>query len=191
MVIRQVFPIERTAAALALLALALCPFAQGQNFIKKQTADVFVGYSFLSYGAIPLGFTDRQNLNGWNAELALPYLYKGLGAVIDVSADYNRELAAYNFTIGPQYTADIKNFRVYGHALFGKARDRISLPGSSLLEPSSLARDVAFGGGIDFPLDGRIAWRVVQGDYFYDSNFGSRRNVRLSTGIVIRFGKHE
>lgn len=191
MAIRHVFPIERTAAVLALLALGFCPFARGQNFIKKQTADIFAGYSFLSYDAVPLGFSGRQNLNGWNVDLALPYIYKGLGAVFDASADYNHELSAYNFTIGPQYTVDIKNFRVYGHFLFGRARDRVGLPGSSQLEPSSLARDIAFGGGLDYPLGGRIAWRAVQGDYLVDSNFGSRRNLRLSTGIVIRFGKHE
>jgi hypothetical protein len=193
MAIRQVFPIQRTAAALALLIAALCPSARGQNFIenivKKQTADIFVGYSFLSYDAIPIGFNDRQNLNGWNAEFSLPYIYKGLGAVFDASANYNHQLSAYNFTIGPQYTYDVKNFRVYAHALFGKARDRISFPGSSQFEPSSLARDVALGGGIDLPLGKRIAWRAVQGDYLYDSNFRSRHNVRLSTGIVFRFGK--
>ena len=190
MAIRQVFPIQRTAAALALLAFALCQTASAQNFIKKQSVDIFGGYSFLSYDGIPLGFSDRQNLNGWNAEIALPYLYKGLGVVADASANYNHELSAYNFLIGPQYSFDVKNFRIVGHALFGKARDRLSFPGSSQFEPSSLARDVAFGGSIDLPLGERISWRVVQGDYLFDSNFGSRRNVRLSTGIIVRFGKH-
>jgi hypothetical protein len=189
MAIRQVFPIQKTAA-LALLAFGLCSLARGQSFITKQSVDIFAGYSYLSYDSKPLGFSDRQNLNGWNAEIALPYIYKGLGAVVDASAGYNHELSAYNFLIGPQYSFDVGNFHVIAHGMFGKARDRLGLPGSTRLEPSSLARDVAFGGSVERPIGGKLSWRLVQGDYLIDSNFGSRHNIRLSTGIVVRFGKH-
>lgn len=191
MPICQGFPIRRKAAVWALVAFVLCPLASAQNLLKAPTVDVFAGYSYLRFDSKPLGFSDQLNLNGWNFELALPYIYQGLGAVADVSANYGHELSAYNFSIGPQYTVDVKNFRVFGHLLYGRSRDRLSFPGSSQLEPSNLARNISLGGGIDIPIGGRLSWRAVQGDYMFGKNFGgSQRNVRLSTGLVIRFGKH-
>jgi hypothetical protein len=191
MAIRRVFPIQRQAAVFAFAALMICPLASAQSFFKVPTIDVFAGYSYLRFDSKPLGFADQLNLNGWNAEIALPNLYQGFGVAADVSAHYAHELAAYNFLIGPQYTYEVKNLRVYGHALFGKSRDRLSFPGSTELEPSNLARDVALGGGVDIPIGGRLSWRAVQGDYVITSNFGgTQHNVRVSTGVVIRFGKH-
>lgn len=51
------------------------------------------------------------------------------------------------------------------------------------------------GGGIDIGLTKRIAWRLVQADYFltrFDTNGGSRpqSNFRLSTGLVFEWGRH-
>lgn len=191
MAIRQVFPIQRTVAALGLLILAGCFPASAQKFFKVPTVDVFAGYSYMSFDSKPLGFSDRLNLNGWNTEIAVPDIYKGLGAAIDVSANYGHELSAYNFLIGPQYSYDFSKYHVFGHWFYGKSRDRLGLPGSTELEPSSLARDIVFGGGVDRPIGGNLSWRIVQADYMLSSNFGgSQHNVRVSTGIVIRFGKH-
>lgn len=191
MATRWVFPILKIAAVWAFVALFSCPLVSAQKFLKLPTIDVFAGYSYLRFDSKPLGFTDQLNLNGWNFELALPHIYQGLGAVADVSAHYGREMTSYNFLIGPQYTVDVKDFQIYGHGLFGKSRDRVGLTGSSLLEPSDLARNIAFGGGIDRALTNRLSWRIVQGDYMITSNLGgTQHNVRLSTGLVITFGKH-
>jgi hypothetical protein len=191
MATRRGFPIHRQAAVWAFVAFALCPVAGAQKFLKLPTIDVFAGYSYLRFDSKPLGFSDQLNLNGWNAEISIPYIYEGFGVVADVSANYGHELSAYNFLIGPQYTFEVKNIRIFGHGLFGRSRDRLERPGSTQFEPSNLARDVAFGGGVDIPIGGRLSWRAVQGDYMIGSNFGgTQHNVRLSTGVVIRFGKH-
>jgi hypothetical protein len=191
MAIRQVFPTQRTAAVLAFIALTICPFASAQKFLKLPTVDVFAGYSYLSFDSKPLGFSDRANLNGWNAEIAIPHVYKGLGAVVDASAGYNHELSAYNFLIGPQYSFDVKNFRIVAHGMYGRSRDRLGITGTNEFEPSNLARDIALGGAVDLPIGGKLSWRVLQGDYLVTSNFGgTQHNIRLSTGVVIRFGKH-
>jgi hypothetical protein len=190
MAIRRVFPIQK-AAAFAFAVLLSCPLLSAQGFFKVPTVDVFAGYSYLRFDSKPLGFADQLNLNGWNAEIALPSLYQGLGFAADISAHYDHEFAAYNFLIGPQYTYEVKNLRIFGHGLFGKSRDRLSFPGNSQLEPSDLARDIALGGGIDIPIGGKLSWRAVQADYIVTSNFsGTQHNVRASTGVVIRFGKH-
>ena len=191
MAMRQVCLIHRKAAALALVFFAFSPLLSAQKFFHVPTIDVFAGYSYLRFDSKPLGFSDQLNLNGWNFELALPHIYEGLGAVADVSAHYGHELSAYNFVIGPQYTLEVKNLRIFAHGLFGKSRDRIGLPGTSGLEPSNLARNIAFGGGVDMALGENLSWRVLQADYMITSNFGgTQHNIRASTGIVYRFGKH-
>jgi len=191
MAIRQVCLIHRKAAALAFVFFAFCPLLSAQKFFHVPTIDVFAGYSYLRFDSKPLGFSDQLNLNGWNFELALPHIYEGLGAVADVSAHYGHELSSYNFVIGPQYTFEVKNLRIFAHGLFGKSRDRIGLPGTSGLEPSNLARNIAFGGGVDVPLGENLSWRALQADYMITSNFGgTQHNIRASTGIVFRFGKH-
>jgi hypothetical protein len=191
MAIRQVCLIQRKAAALAFIFLGFCPLLSAQKFFHVPTIDVFAGYSYLRFDSKPLGFSDQLNLNGWNFELALPHIYEGLGAVADVSAHYGHELTAYNFVIGPQYTFEVKNLRIFAHGLFGKSRDRLSFPGTSQLEPSNLARAIAFGGGVDVPLGEKLSWRALQADYVITSNFdGTQHNIRASTGIVYRFGKH-
>jgi hypothetical protein len=97
----------------------------------------------------------------------------------------------YNFLIGPQYSYKWKGLRPYGHALFGKARDRLRQPGSTQLEPSSLARAIALGGGLDFQLSDKFSVRAIQADYLTTSVFsGTQHNIRLSTGVIFRFGKH-
>jgi len=182
---------QRKAAVWAIVAFVLCPLASAQKFLKLPTVDVFAGYSYLRFDSKPLGFSDQLNLNGWNFELSIPYIYQGLGAVADVSANYGHELSAYNFLIGPQYSFDVKNFRIFGHMMYGKSRDRLSFPGSTQLGPSNLARNIALGGGVDIPIGKKVFWRALQGDYMLTSNFGgSQRNVRVSTGLVIRFGRH-
>ena len=191
MAIRQVCLIQRKAAALAFVFFSFCPMLSAQRFFHVPTIDVFAGYSYLRFDSKPLGFSDQLNLNGWNFELSLPHIYEGLGAVADVSAHYGHELTAYNFVIGPQYMFEVKNLRIFGHGLFGKSRDRLGLPGTSGLEPSNLARDIAFGGGVDVPLGEKLSWRALQADYVITSNFGgTQHNIRASTGIVYRFGKH-
>lgn len=193
MAIRQVFPIPRKIS-IFVIAFLFCAFslpASAQRFFKLPTVEVFGGYSYLWYQSKPLGFSGNSNLNGYNVELSLPHLYEGLGIVADVSAHYNHEMQEYNFLIGPQYSFQIKNMRIYGHGLFGKSRDRLGLIGSSQIEPSSLERGLAFGGGVDLPLSERVSFRAVQADYLITSNFGgTQHNVRLSTGFVFSFGKH-
>jgi hypothetical protein len=192
MAIQRVCFIHKQAAVLlAFLFLAFCPVASAQRFFHVPTIDVFAGYSYLRFDSKPLGFSDQLNLNGWNFELALPHIYQGLGAVADVSANYGHELSAYNFLIGPQYTIEIGNIRIFGHGLFGRSRDRLGLPGTTQVEPSNRARSIALGGGVDVPLSEKVTWRAAEADYMITSNFGgTQHNIRASTGIVIRFGKH-
>jgi hypothetical protein len=189
-------PVQRRAAVFFLLGSLLCAVAPSavvaQSKSKLPAIDVFGGYSYLRFDSKTLGFANQLNLNGGNIEVALPDLYEGLGAVIDVSGHSTTEMEEFNFMIGPQYTYEWKSIRFYGHGLFGKARDRLRQPGTTQLEPSHLGKAVAFGGGVDLPLKGRFSVRPIQADYLITTEFGStQHNLRLSTGLVYRFGKRE
>jgi hypothetical protein len=186
----------RRRATVFLLAVSIfcafvCPAASAQTKSRLPAIDVFGGYSYLRFESTTLGFANQSQLNGANISIALPDLYQGLGVAVDVSGHYSREMEEFNFMIGPQYTYQWKGMRLYGHGLFGKARDRLRQPGTTQLEPSFLSYAVAFGGGVDFPLKGRFSVRAVQADYLLTSEFNTKQNnIRLSTGLVYRFGKH-
>jgi len=186
--------IRRRAAILLLTVSSFCIFSShlvsAQSKSKLPAIDVFGGYSYLRFDAKTLGFTDQLDLNGANVSIALPDLYQGLGAVLDLSGHFSGEMEEFNYMIGPQYTYEWKGMRLYGHGLFGKARDRLLKPGTTQLEPSYLSNAVAVGGGVDLPLKGRFSVRPIQADYLRTTEFGSTQyNVRLSAGLVYRFGK--
>jgi hypothetical protein len=178
------------AIAVSMFSVFFCPPVSAQSKSKLPAIDVFGGYSYLRFDAKTLGFANQLNMNGGNVSVALPDLYQGLGAAIDISGHYTGQMEEFNFMIGPQYTYEWKGMRLYGHGLFGKARDRLRHPGTTLVEPSHLGSAVAFGGGLDLPLKGRFSVRAIQADYLITSEFGSsQHNVRLSTGLIYRFGK--
>ncbi len=190
MAIPRVFPVQKKAAALIFVLSSFCQLAFAQKTSRLPSIEVFGGYSHLRFESTTLGFADQSNLNGWNGEISLPDLYEGFGIAADISGHYTREMEEYNFLIGPQYSFKWKGARLYGHVLFGKARDRLRQLGSTQFEPSNLSRAIALGGGLDFPLGERLSVRVIQADYLTTSAFGiNQNNVRLSTGLIFRFGK--
>jgi hypothetical protein len=188
MEIRPVRAIFKRAAA--FLFLACCPILNAQKRQFPIAAEAWGGYSYLRFEATKFGFNQDLNLNGWNGGLSLPDLYRGFGVAADISGHYTPELLQYNFLIGPQYSFELKGLRLSGHGLIGKARTRLRQPGTTNLEPSDLHKAFAFGGDVDIPLGSRFSFRAIQADYMISNAFvGSQYNLRLSTGLIVRFGK--
>jgi hypothetical protein len=193
MAFRRMSPIHKQTAVLMFAASIFCPFLAAQTAQSKSrlpSIEIFGGYSYLRFESTKLGFADKLDLNGANVELSLPDLYEGLGIVANVSSHYAHEMKEFNFLIGPQYSFKWRSLRLTGHALFGKSRDRLLQPGTTLFEPSDLGRGIALGGALDFPLQGRVSVRPIQADYLTTNFFGgTQHNIRLSTGLIFRFGK--
>jgi hypothetical protein len=167
----------------------LSALATAQRSFKTPEIDIFGGYSYLRFDATALGFPGVSNLNGGNLELAIPF-YQGFGIVADFSGHYSGDVQEYNFMIGGQYKFDVKGFKVFAHAMGGKARTRLGNIGTSQIEPSSLGGAAAIGGGIEFPWKEKILLRPIQADYLINGAFGDRfSNIRISTGLVFIFGK--
>jgi hypothetical protein len=182
--------VKAAVLGLALSASSVLASAQGFLGLKAPEVNIFAGYSLVRYDSVPLGFSDKLNLNGGNLELSLPNLYQGWGIVGDFSGHKNNELEMFNYTVGPQYRFEVKGIDVFGHFLIGKSRSRLLKTGSSIIEPSSLGITVAMGGGADIPIGNRFAFRAIQYDYMINSAFGVHlHDMRFSSGLVINFGK--
>jgi hypothetical protein len=193
---RKLFFIAALTLALPLISLAQ----------EAPRVEVFGGYSYMRLEDLGIDGLDRD-LNGYNVAGAFTIFKKSLAIKADVSGhfgdirvpgisvDQNQTL----FLFGPQYSLR-KSSRIqpFAHALFGFARVK--------LESDAISGDLtdngfafALGGGVDIKaLSSRLSLRLVQADYVRtkldflgvgDSN--SSNNVRISTGMVIRFGKIE
>ena len=93
---------------------------------------------------------------------------------------FNGNASQHNFLIGPRVSVSVGKVRPFAEALFGAAH--ISLAGST-----STSFATAIGGGLDYKIVKLLAWRI-QGDYLHSHLFSvSQNNVRVSTGIVVRF----
>ncbi|HTC56118.1 MAG TPA: hypothetical protein VK706_06900 [Candidatus Sulfotelmatobacter sp.] len=166
------------------------------------SGNVFFGYSYYNASPLPVE-TSRTNLNGWEGSFEgkiIPWV----GMVADFSEHYGNASSCIlpvvpvgsgsgqsscsnvisheqNFFFGPRVSLSIRKFRPFAEALFGGGHVNTNGFGSD----TSFA--TALGGGLDYKIIRPVAWRF-QGDYIQTRFFGTtQNNVRLSTGIVIRF----
>jgi hypothetical protein len=155
----------------SLCVAALLVFAVAAQAAPK--AEIFGGYQFTRTEG-------GANWNGWNASLT-----GNMGSFFGISADfsqvYNSGVHYSTYTFGPEVHAHLPLVKPFAHALFGGAR-------ASASGVSTNGFATYIGGGLDAG-SGPIAWRVAQFDWLYDrfSGFGSSKNVRVSTGLVLRF----
>jgi hypothetical protein len=188
------------ARRFALITLSFFVFAT-LAAAQVPHANVFFGYSYYN---TDLSSIDRANANGWEASVegkVIPFL----GFVADVDTHYgsqnfpvvcaqplsgsavpcgpfNDSFTEHNFLFGPRLSVSVAKFRPFAEALFGGAHVSLNNNGGS---DTSFA--TALGGGLDYKIIPLIAWRF-QGDYvqtrFFDT---TQNNVRISTGLVLRF----
>jgi opacity protein-like surface antigen len=182
------------------------------SLLRGQTkGDIYLGYSFVSSGLTvgsfggseSLASAGRASLNGWEASASVRFL-PWLRAVGDVGGSYgtapvifssilgsgklNVNTNLHTYLFGLRASASVGRLAPFGQALFGLAHQSIS---ANAFITNVGQRDSAFafdlGGGIDFQLVSRVAWRV-QADYLQTKLFSStQHDPRVSTGIVLRF----
>jgi|CZKR01.1.fsa_nt_gi opacity protein-like surface antigen len=182
--------------------------------------------SLLGAGTCPPGsFGVHPSANGWNASAQLNAT-RFLGIKADFSGHYNTPVTispqitnsltqlgitglppkatSYSYLFGPVIFQSKGRYKPFAHALFGQNSigtnlsnvkvGGIGIPG---LTVSDTAFAMAFGGGVDVKLSGRIALRAGQVDYLYTKHdFSSgvpgvashQNNLRASVGIVFQFG---
>jgi hypothetical protein len=106
---------------------------------------------------------------------------KFFGVTADFSQVYNSGVHYTTYTFGPEVHAHLPVVKPFAHALLGGSR--LAGGGGSI---NGFATYV--GGGIDAG-SGPFAFRVAQFDWLYTrfSGISSGKNVRVSTGVVLRF----
>lgn len=171
--------------AFAVVVLMLTMIAAAQDAPK---AEVFGGYQYSRLDTDGLG--SDVNANGWNASFT-GNLNHWFGVTADVSGSYatvfgvNTKL--YTYTGGPVLAARAsQSFTPFVHALVGGFHLSADVGGPSI---STNGLAVLLGGGVDARLTDNISFRVAQGDWMILRAEGdtAKKNVRISTGVVLRF----
>ncbi len=178
-----------------LFASALAPESLGQ-------VELFGGYSYLKLNGEG---SNSQNLNGWEAGVSA-HLIGPLALEADYSNHYGS--SPTTATVVPEFTElygpRFEMFRFpriapFVHGLFGAAHgiQYFNLgAGCKVGEPCPLGRTtengfaMAFGGGLNIKATHHIWIRAFQVDYLRSAfNNSSQNDVRVSAGLVLRFGK--
>jgi hypothetical protein len=161
--------------------------------------NVFFGYSYYNTN---LSTINRGGLNGWEGSLE-GKVFPFLGIVADISGSYGSlnfpyvcatpllpplclpppaaSVSVHNVVFGPRVSAQVGRYRPFAEAMVGVGHVNADGTGSDTSFATTL------GGGLDYRLVRLAAWRF-QADYVQTRFFGATQsNVRLSTGIVLRF----
>lgn len=133
------------------------------------------------------------------------------------ATQFTAHVDQYLYMAGPRYTFRQSRVEPFGHALFGVAHRRVAgdatikidlidkaprgpVPGLNPFFPitgrrSNTSFAMAFGGGVDVKLAGRLWLRAVQVDYVqtrfvqgypvYDR--ANQNSIKVSAGLVVRF----
>jgi hypothetical protein len=189
---------------IAALTLALPLITQAQ---EAPRTEFFGGYSYMRLEDSGTDGQDRD-LNGYNLSGAITIFKKSIAIKGDVSGHFGDfltnvtpriDLGQTLFLFGPQYTfRKSERFQPFAHALFGVARVKLE---NDAVSASRTDTGFAFalGGGVDVQGFGsKLKVRLVQADYVRtkldlvgSGDSVSSGNLRVSTGIVLRFGKIE
>lgn len=170
--------------------------------MAQDHVEVFGGYQYLHLGSASINnqtASGSQAFNGWNGGAAA-----NLSGHFGVEGDFGGAYATisgisthvYTYTGGPVVFANFGGIKPFVHVLFGG----IKLSGSqSGVTVSETGYTTMVGAGVDAKIKKALAWRVAQVDWLY-YHFGSSviagvgipsisssSNVRISTGIVLRF----
>ncbi|MGH9649211.1 MAG: outer membrane beta-barrel protein [Terriglobales bacterium] len=175
------------------LSLFLALPARGQD---TPQVELFGGGGF---ARADVGGADL-NLYGWNGAVT-ENVNKWLGGTADFSGFYGHQttlgpgltpvdvnVSAHTFMFGPHFAyRKAGAFTPFAHVLLGGIRASQGYVGIS---QDATRFAAAFGGGIDIKVHKHVAVRVFQAEYVVTPFLGLRQdNIRLTAGIVLRFGK--
>jgi hypothetical protein len=165
---------------------------------QDSKVDIFGGYQYLHDSDITANGSSL-GFNGWNAAPAYKF-NRFLGAEADFSGGYGSISGVsnhlYTYTGGPIVTLGLPFLQPFAHALVGGAHLTSETSGVSV---STNGYTFMVGGGVDAKFNRLLAFRVAQVDWLHyhfsgfsaegvtTNSFGGSKNVRVSTGIVVRF----
>ena len=206
---------------LALLTIALFASHTSMSAQTVKKPEFFAGYSYenvdtgiksADFTSTITSFDNRFKLNGFHLSAA-DYFTKRVGVTADFSAHFgtrpdsfgttstSSKVSLYNITGGPQLRfPSTSKFTPFVHVLAGLARRNLTetfTDGTTDFTDNNTSFAMNFGGGVDYRLNKRFAWRIAQFDYnpellrsrtINSVTFPNRtlNGFRFSTGIVIK-----
>ena len=155
--------------------------------------DIFLGYSHMGAPHCEVNFSGAAvvcdplsarsaSLTGWNVSVEKKYL-RYFGAVADFGGQYGGA-SQRNLLFGIRGGASIGRIGPFAEALFGAVHSQENLS-SATKSDTSFAE--ALGIGVDLRLIRRLGWRTQIDDVKTGSPAFERRNLRLSSGVAVRF----
>jgi opacity protein-like surface antigen len=174
------------ASSLLFLVSTICAGQELPRF------EVFGGYSYLRRPEVL-----DQNAHGWEAALAYN-VNNWLSLKADFSGNYDsasgalfsRSLREHHYLFGPQLSWRTRHATLFTHGMIGATHLGVDSSGVFVAHQSSTVNEFAFaaGGGADLNLNRHISWRVFQIDYLRTNFIVPENDLRVSTGLVFRFG---
>ena len=169
----------------------------------KPVVEIFGGYSYAATS--PETSLRRVNLNGGHTNLTIS------GSFMDLMADYSghrggavgADVTLNNFLFGTRFGKRGKKFSWYMSSLYGVSTittklnsggQAASLVNNSMIGPRHSRTSFTMapaGVGVDVKINEKISYRLFHFDLLFISRGYplSTYQPRLSTGIVIKFGK--
>lgn len=200
------FRVMKKVMLVALLFLGFSTIVMAQD---KPKAEVFGGYSYLhtSDNGFSTNFNGASgsvaiNANEWFGvvgDFGYYHASPDISAIAVVLPGVNgsASLNTFSFLFGPKIAMrGNEKFTPFAQALFGGAHQTTSLDvtGFPSTSTSETAFAMALGGGFDVKVAKSVAIRLVQAEYvltkFNDGANNRQNSVRISTGLVFRFGQH-
>jgi len=122
-----------------------------------------------------VNFSLARNVNGW------------LAIVGDGGGDHLEGFRLGTVLAGPRFTARARQrSSAFAQVLLGGAHANAGGRGFPAYHDSAA---LAFGGGLDYRINGRVAVRVTQVEYLQTRLGGAvQHNLRAGAGIVLHFG---
>ena len=189
-----------------LFLFPLCAMAQetpnaelfgGYSFIYKEGGDTLHGWHFAVNGNVNKWFGLVADFSGHYDSSSSRFRINNPGSPI-FSTEFKSDEKIHTVMVGPRYSyRDKERITPFAHTLFGIAR--IDENTESIINDIEFISDshnrtafaAALGAGLDVKLNNNLALRVVQADYLVSrlGFFSQENNLRVSFGLVFRFGK--
>ena len=186
----------------AFVAVVVAFFASLASAQVPTAGNIYLGYAFENTDWTGLDSSlNRPNLHGWEGSLE-GKVFPHVGIVADFSQHFGSQTFTeftpvgggpatvkvtghgWEMLFGPRLSIPVSNFTPFAEVMVGVAH---ITHGGDLPSASNTSFGTAVGGGLDYRIVRPIAWRV-EADYLQTRFYSTtQNNLRLSTGVVIRF----
>lgn len=170
---------------------------------SQPPAELALEYTYL-HSNLPPGGCGCFAINGGSAQFAWPIRNSGFSYAADVTIATQPDASATGdsltlstFTAGTRYRPSHLQgtWRPFGEILAGgsHASGTLASGANPAAGNASFAFAMMTGGGLDLRINSHFSVRLVQADYllttFDNGSNNHQNNLRLSTGVVLRFGR--